>query len=195
MNIQKQHQCRMRVHSCVAHPHPTLPFPPKFDFPSMRLPSRQKISSSCHLLDTSLLLSHCFHYGINNLTPYLALSSNYPLDIFIDARDQEWDFSEAEYVRISMSGSWWLIIATRMPSLFHNPPQPCRAIELPRSCDNYDATTTCSSTFDIATQIPPSRSRGNDDAAAAHSPMYHLSQSKTNSPLKRTTPPLNGLSR
>jgi hypothetical protein len=176
MNIQKQHQCRMRVRSCVAHPHPTLPFPPKFDFPSTRLPSRQKISSSCHLLDTSLLLSHCFHYGINDLTPYLALSRNYPLDIFIDARDQEWDFSEAE-----------------MPLLFHNPPQPCRAIEPPRSCDNYDATTTCSSTFDVATQIPPSQSRGNDDAAAAHSPMYHPSQSKTNSPLKRTTPPLNGL--
>ena len=51
-----------------------------------------------------------------HLTSYLALSRNYPLDIFIDARDQEWDFSDAEYVRISKSCFWWLIIATRIPS-------------------------------------------------------------------------------
>ncbi|RDB16621.1 hypothetical protein Hypma_002860 [Hypsizygus marmoreus] len=32
----------------------------------------------------------------NHLTSYLALSRNYPLDILIDARDQDWDFSEPE---------------------------------------------------------------------------------------------------
>lgn len=33
-----------------------------------------------------------------HLTSYLALSRNYPLDILVDARDQDWDFFEPEYV-------------------------------------------------------------------------------------------------
>ncbi|KAF5370927.1 hypothetical protein D9615_009817 [Tricholomella constricta] len=32
----------------------------------------------------------------NHLTTYLSLSRNYPLDILVDARDQDWDFSEPE---------------------------------------------------------------------------------------------------
>ena len=38
-----------KAHSCVAHQYPTLPFPPKFNFPSTRLPSREQIFSSLHL--------------------------------------------------------------------------------------------------------------------------------------------------
>lgn len=39
---------------------------------------------------------------LNNrhLISYLSLSRNYPLDILIDARDQDWDFSEPEYVSL-----------------------------------------------------------------------------------------------
>lgn len=36
------------------------------------------------------------HLDTRHLTSYLALSRNYPLDILIDARDQDWDFSEPE---------------------------------------------------------------------------------------------------
>lgn len=39
--------------------------------------------------------------GVLNTTPltsYLALSRNYPVDIFIDARDEDWDYTEDECV-------------------------------------------------------------------------------------------------
>lgn len=38
------------------------------------------------------------HLDASHLTTYLSLSRNYPLDILIDARDQDWDFSEPECV-------------------------------------------------------------------------------------------------
>lgn len=38
----------------------------------------------------------------SHFTTYLSLSKNYPIDILIDARDPDWDFSEPEYVFISL---------------------------------------------------------------------------------------------
>lgn len=37
-------------------------------------------------------------FNASQLNTYLRLSRNYPLDILIDARDQDWDFSEPECV-------------------------------------------------------------------------------------------------
>ncbi|KAG6844763.1 hypothetical protein H0H87_003986 [Tephrocybe sp. NHM501043] len=40
--------------------------------------------------------SDATRFNARHLDTYLALSRNYPLDILIDARDQDWDFSEPE---------------------------------------------------------------------------------------------------
>ena len=47
----------------------------------------------------SLLTTGIFDTG--HLTTFIERSRNYPLDILIDARDQDWDFSEPEYVHCS----------------------------------------------------------------------------------------------
>lgn len=61
-----------------------------------------------------------------HITSYLALSRHYPIDILIDARDQDWDFQEEEcvlllltygYELISKSGSRLTPIRTHLPSL------------------------------------------------------------------------------
>jgi F-box-like len=49
--------------------------------------------------DMSLLTSGVFNTG--HLTTYIQRSRKYPLDILIDARDQDWDFSEPESVLCS----------------------------------------------------------------------------------------------
>lgn len=41
-------------------------------------------------------LHHKTTLNTSHITSYLALSRNYPLDILIDARDQDWDFFEPE---------------------------------------------------------------------------------------------------
>lgn len=53
--------------------------------PQDQLPS-SSTSSSSSVLDT------------RHITSYLALSRHYPIDILIDARDQDWDFLEEECV-------------------------------------------------------------------------------------------------
>lgn len=51
--------------------------------------------------DLSLYTTGVFNTG--HLTTYIHRSRKYPLDILIDARDPDWDFSEPEFVCYSLT--------------------------------------------------------------------------------------------
>lgn len=64
--------------------------------------------------DISLYTTDVFNTA--HLTTYIQRSRRHPLDILIDARDQDWDFSEPEFVHSSHRFKYFADFPSRIPS-------------------------------------------------------------------------------